>query len=99
MSANLNAAKNSRMGKKSSSSFIEAELSLGRELERGRVHAVAQAGVGRPVLEHVPQMRAALRAHGFRADHAVTHVADFLDCAGHGLVEARPAAVRVELGA
>src|SRR4051812_40437249 len=86
------------MGKKSNSSFIGwASFLFGLEIEGGGVHAIAQAAVGGPVVEHMAEVRAALRAHGLDADHAVGRVADLLDRTGHGLVEARPAAVRVEL--
>src|SRR5215213_1245992 len=101
MPASLNATKNRMMGKKSSSSFMRRR-SLSRfrlEIQRRRIHAIAQPGIGGAVREDVSQVRAALGAHGFGADHAVAAVGDLLDRAGHGLRETRPAAAGVELGA
>ena len=48
-----------------------------REVQRGRVHAVAQAGGRRAVGKDMAQMRAAVSADGFGAAHAVG-VIDFL---------------------
>ena len=99
MPASLNATKNRMMGKKSSSSFMRlVSLVLRLEVQRGRIHAVAQARVGGPVGKHVAQVGAALGADGLGAHHAVAGVGDFLDGAGHRLREARPAAAGVELG-
>jgi len=74
---------------------------VGREVERERVHAVAVAGGGaEPVGEDVPEMRAAGRTAHLGAPHAEAAVLDELDRLGaDGLVEARPAAARVELRA
>src|SRR5215470_2442756 len=76
-----------------------APCSLAVELERGRVHAVAQARRSRPVVEDVTEMRIARRAQYFSALHEEAPVllgAKVL--LGHRRIEARPAAAGVELG-
>ena len=68
-------------GKEVEQQFHEVVLFafFGLEVQRGGVHAIAQAGVGRAVGEDVAQVGAALRAHGFGAHHAVAAVGDLLD--------------------
>ena len=68
------------------------------EVERQAVHAVALAGGLRAVGEDVAEVRAAAPAAHLGADHAVGAVLDQLDGVGDlRLVEARPAAARLEL--
>src|SRR6266550_2809399 len=74
-------------------------LLLGVELDRGAVDAVAQAGRLRAVVEHVSQVPAAVRARHLGPGHEQRSVGRLLDRrVFRRLVEARPAAVRVELG-
>src|SRR4029079_16903269 len=72
---------------------------IGVQLQRGPVHAVAQARRPRPVVEDVAEMRLAGGAAHLRAHHAVGTGADLL---GGGrlnrLEEARPARARIEFG-
>src|SRR5262249_43684344 len=77
---------------------LEVSGLLPVELERGRVHAIAQARRPRPVFEDVTEMRIARRAQYFGALHEEAPVllgAEVL--LGHRRVEARPAAAGVEL--
>ncbi|MPN07573.1 hypothetical protein SDC9_154844 [bioreactor metagenome] len=73
-------------------------LRLVLEIQRGRVHAVAQAGVGGTVGKDMAQMGSAVAAHSLGAYHAVAAVHDIGDGAGQGLVKAGPAAAGVKLG-
>src|SRR2546423_4323731 len=74
-------------------------LFLRLELDRSRVDAVTEPGGVRAVVEDVAQVAAALRARDLRSDHEVAAVGVLLDRGGRGRgVEARPAAVSVELG-
>src|SRR5262245_9398208 len=77
----------------------QASGSGGLQGEADGVDAVA--GVLRGValaVEAVPEVRGAAGAADLDPDHAVRAVLDVSDRARDGLVEARPAAVRVELG-
>src|SRR5918994_6914052 len=68
------------------------------EVERAGVDAVAEAGRCRPVLEHVPEMTPARRAHHLGANHPVARVRLGDDALERGrLEEARPPASRLEL--
>src|ERR1039457_6990039 len=68
------------------------------EVERGRVHAVAQAGGLGAVIEEVAQVRVTLDAPHLRALHADAAVGVDLDVLfGNGRPEAGPAGARVEL--
>src|SRR4030095_8429935 len=67
-------------------------------LNRAGVDAVAKAGRSWPVVEDVPEMAAAGRAHHLRANHPVARVRLRHDAVERrGLEEARPAAARFEL--
>ena len=69
------------------------------EGQRGRVHAIAQAGRTRAVVEDVAEMGVALGASHLVARHPQAGVAVSLDVLlGDGLPEARPAGAGVELG-
>src|SRR4051794_36875218 len=69
------------------------------ELERRRVHAVAQACRARAIIEDVAEMRGAAAAQHFVAHHAVARVALRLDVVFiNGLVKTRPAGAGIELG-
>src|SRR5690606_8025367 len=75
-------------------------LLAGLERQADRVHAepVARRGLG-SVVEHVAQVRPAARAAHLRAHHAEAAVGEELDAvARERAEEARPPAVRVELG-
>src|SRR5262245_6464267 len=112
-SAYLKVPKNRMIGRKSSSSFMSGasvasaraaaaagRSSLGLEVDRCRVDAVALTGGLRPVLEHVPEVAAAVGAAHFDTRHAVAVVDQPLDAPGLDLrVPAGPAAAGVELGA
>src|SRR5262249_9779109 len=70
------------------------------EDQRLGIHAKAQAGRFRPVLEHVAEVAAAARAQDLGAAHAVAAVLRVDDILGaDGLEEARPAGARLELRA
>src|SRR6266496_6429304 len=98
MPANLKATKNRMMGKKSISSFMSSSsLAFRLEIQGGRVHAIAQAGVGRSIGEYVAEVRTALRTNRFSARHAVAAIGNFLDGAWHSLRKTRPAAPGIEL--
>src|SRR5215472_12530629 len=68
------------------------------EPQRDAVHAVAQPGRLRAVLEHVPEMAPAAAAMHLVAYHEVGGVARGGDRVLERLPEARPAGVAVELG-
>src|SRR5450755_1127657 len=62
------------------------------EFQRGRIHAIAQIRWRWTVVEHVAQMRVALRTGNRRSDHAEGRVADFPDSFGcNRSPETRPA--------
>jgi hypothetical protein len=44
-----------------------------------RIDAIAQSGGSRAVIEHMSEMSIALGTQDFRANHAVRHVAFFVD--------------------
>src|SRR5512143_4159279 len=70
------------------------------EAQRHRVHAVAQPGRLRTVVEYMTQMRIAQRAAHFgtrHAEHAVSDIAYILR--RNGLPEARPAGAGIVFGA
>src|ERR1700752_4053772 len=71
--------------------------SLGLEIHRHAVDAIAQSGRRRAVGEDMAEMTAAAAAMAFGADHAVGAILRFLDRAGLGIVEARPAGAALEL--
>src|SRR5512147_657122 len=74
-------------------------LLRGLELQGDRVHAVAQAGRARPVVEDVPQVPLAAGAVHLGADREEGLVDLRLDVGRiDGLVEARPAGAGLELG-
>ena len=73
-------------------------LSVVFEVQRGRVHAVAQARVRGAVREDMAQMRAAVAADRLDTRHAVAVVFDVGDGAGYGLIKAGPAATCIKLG-
>src|SRR5438874_3003377 len=62
------------------------------------VHAVAQPGRLRPVVEHVPEMAAAAAAVDFGPQHAEGPIFGLADGVVERLVEARPAGAALELG-
>ncbi len=68
------------------------------EVERNRVHAIAQAGRSRTVIEDMTEMRVATTAHHFGARRAETAV-NFLGHirGGNGLVKTGPARPRFKL--
>src|SRR6185295_9789943 len=74
------------------------DASGGPELERQAVHAIAQAGGLRPVVEHVADMAAATRAQHFGALHQQAAIRMLDDGAGQWAPEARPAGAAFELG-
>src|SRR6476660_3006574 len=72
---------------------------LGRdEFQRDAVHAVAEPGGRRPVVEHVTEMAAAAAAMDLIPHHAERVVCVGQHRALDGLVEAWPAGAAVELG-
>ena len=73
-------------------------LLLRLEVERRRVHAVAQSGRPRAIRKHVAQMRIALGAARLGARHAITGVGVLRDVlAVGGGKEARPSGSRIKL--
>src|SRR5205085_7854906 len=72
----------------------------GLEVQCDRIDAVPQAGGrARPVVEDVAQVRPAAPAAHLRAHHAMRAVLHELDVLPvEGLIEARPARARLELG-
>src|SRR5215469_10752618 len=68
------------------------------EGQRETVHAVAQAGRLRTVIEDVAEMAAAAAAMYLRAQHAEGPVRGGADRVLERLVEARPAGAALELG-
>src|SRR2546423_10076647 len=62
------------------------------------VHAVAQPGRLRPVVEDVPEVAAAAAAVNFGPQHAEGPVLGFADRVVQRLIEARPAGAALELG-
>ena len=79
--------------------LLRNELSELHEAHRRRVHAVAQSGRSRPVIEHVPQVRVAVPAGDGGALHAECLVRDLGDVLWRdGLVEAGPSRAGLELG-
>src|SRR5690348_16738554 len=74
--------------------------SVGDELERHGVHAVAVSGRRRTVGKDVAEMAVATRAADLRAHHAVVRVADFAHVCGiERREETRPARAGLELAA
>src|ERR1700752_80868 len=71
--------------------------SLGLEIHRHAVDAIAQSGRRRAVGEDMAEVTAAAAAMAFGADHAVGAVLRFLDRARLRVVEARPAGPALEL--
>src|SRR5579862_9164316 len=69
-----------------------------REFERHAVHAVAQAGRLRPVVEDVAEMAAAAMARHRRARHAERAVGGLVDGLVERRPEARPAGAAFEFG-
>ena len=68
--------------------------------QRHRIHAVAQAGRPRAIVENVAEMRVAQPAHHLAPDLAQRHIHLFVDIFfGDGLPEARPARAGIELRA
>src|SRR6266853_4032329 len=68
------------------------------EIERGRVHTVAQTARLRAVRENVPQVRIALSAQRFHAPHPVAVVLFRAHSSGlNRSIEARPAGPGLEL--
>src|ERR1700726_3413021 len=61
------------------------------------VHAVAQAGRLRPIVEYVAEMAAAAAAVNFGPQHAKSAVFGFADGVLERLVKARPAGAALEL--
>jgi len=49
---------------------IDIPLSIGREIHRNSVDAVAQTGRCRPVVKDVPEMASTIRAMNLGSDHA-----------------------------
>jgi hypothetical protein len=82
------------------STRVRAGLFLcGVEIQRRRIHAVAETRGRGAVFEDVSQMGIALGAADFGAHHAVGRVPVFHDASFFGgLVETRPAGAGVELG-
>ena len=69
------------------------------EVEAHRVDAVALARRWRAVVEYVPLVGSAARAHDLGPDHAVTGVPNIFEVPfGERLGEARPAGSALELG-
>src|ERR1700687_4513927 len=80
-------------------SALLIRLVLIGEVQGRRIHAEAQSGRIRTVVENVPQMRAATTAHHLGPPHPVTRI----DVLGNPAffqrrIEARPSASRVILG-
>ena len=111
-SAYLKAAKNRMIGRKSKSSFMRSAgdrlgqpqagaVQAGRlEVDRGRVDAVALAGRRRAVVEHVAEVRAALRQRtSMRTMPWLASRTRSMTSLLIGSAVARPAAAGVELGA
>src|SRR5947207_7494629 len=72
---------------------------LSIESQRGRVDAVPEAGRPRAIVEHVSEMRAAVRAFNFGPPHEQTAVHLLPDpLFPERLPEARPSGPRIELG-
>src|SRR5579864_4496379 len=73
-------------------------LVRGLEIQRGGIHAIAQAGRRRTVFEHMSQVRIAFGATHFSSHHAVFRVAMLNHVAGLArLVEARPSRPGIKL--
>src|SRR5258707_10610545 len=70
----------------------------GMKHQRKAVHAVAQAGRLRPVVEHMTEMTAATAAVHLGAQHAERPVGRGADGVFERLVETRPAGAAFELG-
>src|SRR6266446_3348188 len=68
------------------------------KVERGAVHAVAQAGGLRTIVKYVAEVTAALAAMHFGTGHEKTAVGLRLDCLLNRRREARPAGAAVEFG-
>src|ERR1700743_2270431 len=68
------------------------------ELQRETIHAVAQTGWLRAVVEHVAEMAAAAAAMNFAAHHAEGAIFPFAHGVIQRLIEARPAGAALELG-
>src|SRR5258707_15280281 len=66
--------------------------------QRKTVHAVAQAGRLRPIVEHVAEMAAATAAVNFGPQHPKSAVLGFADGVFERLIKARPAGAALELG-
>src|SRR5918912_553488 len=77
---------------------IAQRSALRLERKRGRVHAVAQAGRRRAIVEHVTEMRVAGGAEHFRAAHeqALVLFLAYVFLRDRG-PEARPAGARFEI--
>src|SRR4030081_1156096 len=68
------------------------------EHQREAVHAVAQAGRLRPIVEHVTEMAAAAAAVNFGPQHPEGAVFGLADCVLERLIKARPAGTAFEFG-
>src|ERR1700761_4547629 len=76
---------------------LTADGSL-NEIERSRIHTIAQAGGSGAVVEDVAEVRIAFGALHFRAGHAVAVVGQILYILRrNGLVKAGPASSRLKL--
>src|SRR3954453_6948877 len=86
-------------GARSLSLAANPGLILLLQIQRATVDAVAQARRVRAVLEHMPEMAAAVATAHLGTNHPVRAVGVHLDVLGEGrLEEARPARARFELG-
>src|SRR4029079_10443691 len=71
--------------------------SVGLEIHRYAIDAIAQSGGRGAVREDVAEMAAAAAAMALGADHAIGTVVRFFDRARFRIVEARPAGAALEL--
>src|SRR5581483_234678 len=69
------------------------------QVQRRRIHAIAQASRRRAILEHVPKVGITSRATRFRTNHPVTAIGELRNRTWiDWLVEAWPASARIEFG-
>lgn len=67
------------------------------EVQRGAIHAVAQAGFGRAIVENMPKVPTTLLAKDFRSNHSVAVVNLFYDVGIAALrIKTWPAAVGIK---
>ena len=71
-------------------------LSIGREIHRNSVDAVAEIGRCRAVVKDVPEMTSTIRAMNFGSDHAKGSINGCLDGTLDRIIEAGPAGAAFE---